>query len=137
MFMCSKAFIALIVLVLAFGTALRLPSVPWLIDIKPETGMSSFHPDEERFVRTAEDFQGKQLNNYVLGMSTHVYMVKILSERLFDKTPELIVVLRLVSVVYGVLTLALLVMVVRSLTSSSELAILTSGLSGLLHHFIS
>ena len=114
-----------LLLIMLVGAALRVPGVLWLHDVAPEPNFT-FHPDERRFITAAAEFEDKPSFNYVQGMTTHLYVVKEFARLVLNKTVDLVVTARIVSVIYGVVLVGLVGVMVRSLTSSTNLALLTA-----------
>jgi len=125
-FITNKHFYLCLVLIMLVGAAIRLPGMHWLINVTP-VNVHSPHPDGRRFVRDALNFRNETRDGYVRGITTHIFVVKLLAEKIFEKTPDLLYAGRLFSLIYGILTLGLVALMVRRMTSSSGLSLLTAG----------
>jgi len=123
----NKQFYFCLVLILLLGGAIRLPGVQSALDLlSPDDGYS-LHTDEDTFISDAMRFHKHPHRGYVRGFAGHIYVVKVLAEKIFATTPDLALVSRLISLIYGILTLGLVALIVKIMTSSSVLSLLTTG----------
>jgi len=120
----KKQFYTCLVLILLLGGAIRLPGMQWLINQSPDQGFT-LHPDENRFIQDTRRFHRQPYEGYVRGFTTHIYVLKVLAEKSFGQTPNLAMVGRIVSLIYGILTLGLVALIVTTMTSSRLLGLLT------------
>jgi hypothetical protein len=101
---------------------LRLPGLRWLLDVTPFPGFD-FHPDAMGLIRATEDFsQSDHPTGYPLGLSTHLYLARQLLEALRREVDPTLLI-RAISMSYGVLTVCLTGIVARVLTGSTAVAL--------------
>ncbi|MCI0557932.1 MAG: phospholipid carrier-dependent glycosyltransferase, partial [Nitrososphaera sp.] len=122
----DRMFAVLLALIVMSGTVIRLPGVFWLHHQVPEPGLS-LHPDELRVLTDAKNFENSgHRKTYVAGMSTHIYVVMELARRVLHKELDPIIVVRTISLLYGILTIGLVSLIVGIILKSQGLALLTS-----------
>jgi hypothetical protein len=118
---------ALALLLICAGAA-RAPGIFWLVGYGPESDYS-FHPDDERFIISAKDFEGKfvtKRDGYPLFMVTQLFAVN----KFLQSVPHLelgtAVVLRCISLAYGLFSIILIYICVTSLGYSRLVGLLAS-----------
>jgi hypothetical protein len=114
----ARAWLAGLLLLLAASAALRLPALGWLQDVKPELQFS-LHPDENRFVRYADEFASKPRFHHVLGMTVHEYLIAAAVRAVSGRELDLVLVGRAVSLAYSLALIALLAWISLRLTGSA------------------
>lgn len=107
----SVSWTLLTLLVLA-AIGLRLPGIAWLIGVGP-TPDFSFTTDDQRFVDLARNFAVGMPDGYVHGMTSQLLALRaILSP--FITEPNLLQLLRLITIAYAALTIVLIYATARS-----------------------
>jgi hypothetical protein len=122
-----KALVVGIVLLMLLGLALRLPNVTWLHGTVWDYNFSATGA-EDHHIKTAAAF-GDSEKQYVTGTPTHIYVGKKVLEFITKQPParsDYVLIARLVSLLYGVLTVGLVAVVAWSLTRSSLTALLAA-----------
>lgn len=129
-----KLFWITLFVIIAIGASIRAPGVLWLTEVAPQPH-HSFHPDDIRFISAALDFQDQNARGYargyVIGMTTHLYVVGEILKRFLGNSLDYTVLIRLISLAYGVLTIALVGFIARSWGLSKGAALLSSALLAL------
>src|SRR5438477_3988548 len=103
--------------VLGCAAIVRAPGIHWLVGYGPENDYS-FHPDEERFIITAKDFEGKYVakrDGYPLFMVTQLFVVSKFMQWFMHLEPNGAVVLRYISLCYGLSSVILIYLLAISL----------------------
>lgn len=127
----SRRFGLLLGAILLIGAAVRVPGVFWPRGAGPEGKPASYHPDEQRFIRAAATLQSTPAWGYVPGMKCHLFVVKKTVQALTGRTPDLILSIRIVSILYGLLTILLLAFLVREAAGRDPPALFAAALLSL------
>lgn len=107
------------------AAGLRFPGIPWLLGATPYP-VFDFHPDVMRLIEPTNNFSEVQgWRGYPLGMTTHLYLIRK-GLGLFGLDFNPVVLIRLISLGYGVLTVFLAGIAARALTASREVGLLTA-----------
>jgi len=115
-------------IIAAVGFAFRVPGVLWLIEATPSVNYS-VHPDVQRFIAVAQNFEGRPaIGGYVIGMASHLYLINKLLITFFSAKLDLAILIRLISVTYGVFTIILIYFIARSWGFQNKVALLSSAL---------
>jgi len=95
------------------------------LDVTPYPGFD-FHPDARGLIRPAADLATiEHPSGYPLGQTTQLYVVRQAFEA-FGRSPDPTLIMRSLSLVYGVLTVLLGGMIGRALTGSIGVGLLTA-----------
>jgi hypothetical protein len=115
-------------LLLICAAAVRAPGIYWLVGYGPE-GNYSFHPDDERFIISAKNFEEKfvaKRDGYPLFMVTQLFVVNKFLQSLLHLELDTAVVLRCISLFYGLFSVILIYVCVTSLGYSRFIGVLAS-----------
>ena len=103
----------LCLLALVLGAViLRLPGLTWLVGVGHETEFS-FMLDDQRFTDLAHDFDAGMPDGYVHGMTSHLLVLLAIVQP-FLPDPNLLQLLRVVTLIYAGMTVALVYFFARS-----------------------
>ena len=129
-----SAWAAALSLIVLAALALRLPGIFWERGLPQAPPGFTFHPDEPKFVKQIRFFDQKspEGQGYVKGWATHGYLLRALLQRLF-KTDEvnLILLLRSLSLLYGLLTIVLVAWIGQHLFRDPALGLWAAALLAL------
>jgi hypothetical protein len=115
-------------LLLTCAATARIPGIHWLVGYGHESDYS-FHPDDERFILSAKDFQNKlaaKRDGYPLFMVTQLFAINKFLQEILHVEFNSVVVLRCISLAYGLGSILLLYVFVVSLGFSRLVGLLAS-----------
>jgi len=114
--------------IVTIGVFVRVPGVLWMKDAAPSAN-HSIHPDVPKLIRVANNFGHRPgMDGYVVGMSTHLYLVRKLLHPIFGDRLDLAILIRIISLSYGIFTIILISMIARSWRFPNNVALLGSAL---------
>lgn len=118
---------ALALLLICAATA-RMPGVHWLVGYGPESDYS-FHPDDERFIVSAKDFENKfvaKRDGYPLFMVTQLFAIDKFLQDVLHVGFNSAVVVRCISLTYGLGSIIFLYVFAVSIGYSRLVGLLAS-----------
>lgn len=133
----SKNHVLLLILILILGALVRLPGVFWGVSFTTKPHFINYHPDEPSRAGMGQDFLMEITNPkgfYPQGFPVQMALASFLVPFREISTPELVVIGRLLSVMYAVLTIGLIYFLSKELFKNRSMALFAGmflALSGL------
>lgn len=133
----SKNHILLLALILALGLSVRLPGVFWGVNFTAKPHFIDYHPDEGDRAGVAKDYLTGVTNpqeSYPKGFSFQIAAASFLAPFIENTESKLILIGRMLSVLYAVLTIGLVYFLSKEIFQNGSVALFSSmllALSGL------